>query len=105
MHFVLRFIYQKPHTMRYIFICKKSALYVMFLNQKCIVSYKNALTIRAIISKNKFELFIENWSYSYDKYMIFGTYQRMRAQGKSWAGTSICNSYEVTHKYYQDIYE
>ena len=47
----------------------------------------NACTIRAIISKNKFELFIENWSYSYDQYRVFVTYHRMRANSPSWAGT------------------
>ena len=47
----------------------------------------NAHTIRAIISKNKFELFIENWSYSYDQYRVFDTYQRMRANIPPWAGT------------------
>ena len=35
----------------------------------------NVCTIRAIRSINKFELFIQNWSYSYDKYIIFDTYQ------------------------------
>ena len=34
--------------------------------------------MRAIISKNKFELFIENWSYSYNKY------ERLRALGTYW---------------------
>ena len=38
----------------------------------------NVRTIRAIRSINRFEPFIESWSYSYDKSMIFNTYQRMR---------------------------
>ena len=44
--------------------------------------------IISIRSKNKLELFIMNWSYSYDKKMNFATYQRMRAKGASWDGPS-----------------
>ena len=47
----------------------------------------NARTIRSIRSKNKLELFIVNWSYSYDLKRVFATYQRMRANRTSWAGT------------------
>ena len=32
-----------------------------------------------------------NWSYSYDLKIDFATYQRMRANSKSWAGTSLMN--------------
>ena len=37
--------------------------------------------------ENKLELFIENWSYSYYLKRDFDTYQRMRANIPSWAGT------------------
>ena len=83
MHFLFRFYVQKPYTLRCIFIRKIYILWVPFLYVKVIVLYCyltiNARTIRAIRSKNKFELFIESWSYSYDKEMVFDTYQRMRA--------------------------
>ena len=39
------------------------------------------------IEKNKLELFIANWSYSYDLKRVFATYQRMRANRTYWAGT------------------
>ena len=45
-------------------------------------------SIRSIISKNKLELFIANWSYSYDLKIDFATYQIMRANSPSWDGTS-----------------
>ena len=37
--------------------------------------------------KNKLELFNANWSYSYDLKRDFDTYQIMRANIPSWAGT------------------
>ena len=43
--------------------------------------------IRSIRSKNKLELFIANWSYSYNLKRVFSTYQRMRVNRTSWAGT------------------
>ena len=41
--------------------------------------------------ENKLELFIANWSYSYEKLMVFATYQIMRAKGASWDGPSQMN--------------
>ena len=38
--------------------------------------------------KNKLEFFNANWSYSYDLKIYFATYQIMRANSPSWAGTS-----------------
>ena len=56
---------------------------------------------RSIWLKNKLELFIENWSYSYDKWMFFATYYRMRAKGSSWAGTShMGNKYTMVQDSY-----
>ena len=40
-----------------------------------------------LIEKNKLQLFIANWSYSYDLKRDFDTYQRMRANSPSWTGT------------------
>ena len=37
--------------------------------------------------KNKLELFIANWSYSYYLKIVFATYQRMRANRTYWDGT------------------
>ena len=42
--------------------------------------------------KNKLELFIANWSYSYDLKRVFATYQRMRANRTTWAGTLLNSS-------------
>ena len=65
---------------------------------KCCVSYMylrvllpniNACTIRLIWPKNKLEIFIANWSYSYDKYIVFTKYQRMRSKITSWSGTCL----------------
>ena len=57
--FKMTFTYKKHETFRYIFmhIYMSEYLYLII----------NARTIRAIRTKNKFELFIENWSYSYDE--------------------------------------
>ena len=61
------------------------------MNQRCILEYCyltiNARTIISIRSKNKLELFIVNWSYSYNLKRAFATYQRMRANRTSWART------------------
>ena len=64
------FICKKQCTLRYILYVKNNALSVTFLYLKFIVYSTDAYllnerTIRAIRSKNKSELFIENWSYSY----------------------------------------
>ena len=66
------------------FIFKNFALCVTFYIQN--LSYPilwyltiNVRTIRSIVSINKFELFIENWSYFYYKWMIFVTYQKIRS--------------------------
>ena len=65
------FIFEKQCTLCYIFKRKKQCTlrYVLYL--KFIVKYSyltiNVRAIRAIRSKNNFELFIENWSYSYDQ--------------------------------------
>ena len=42
----------------------------------------------------KLELFIANWSYSYDLKIVFATYQRMRANSTSWAGTRHITSWK-----------
>ena len=47
----------------------------------------NARTIRSTWLKNKLELFIVNWSYSYNLKIVFATYRRMRANRTYWAGT------------------
>ena len=71
MHFELRFIFKNPDTLRYIFIFKNNALCVTFLYLIFIVYYLyltiKVRTIRVIRLINKYELLIENWSYSYDK--------------------------------------
>ena len=66
------FLYTKSLTLCVTYFWAKNiALFVMFLYLKCIIYYYyltiNARTIREIRSKNKIELFIENWSYSYNK--------------------------------------
>ena len=66
------FLHAKFLTLRVTFLsAKNNALCVTFLYLKFIVYYSyltiTARTIRLIGSKNKFKLFIENWSYSYDK--------------------------------------
>ena len=84
MHFALNFYMQKEFTFRYVFILKKPenvrhiftrkkqyTLRYIFI-PKIVRSYIryltiNIRTIRAIISINKSKIFIENWSYSYDK--------------------------------------
>ena len=45
-----------------------------------------------IRSKYKLEFFNVNWSYSYDLKIDFAKYQIMRANRKSWAGTSIIHN-------------
>ena len=45
-----------------IFKCRVSHMYLIALQPNI-----NTRTIRSIISKNKLELFIAKWSYSYDK--------------------------------------
>ena len=66
------------------------------MNQICILYYCyrtiNAGTIRSIRSKNKLDIFIANWSYSYEPKRVFTTYQRMRANRTFWAGTSLQHS-------------
>ena len=64
------FTYKNPDILRYIFISKKQCtLWYVFISKiyRALLISINERTIRAIRSKNKFELFIENWSYSYDK--------------------------------------
>ena len=72
MHFALRCIYKKHETLRYIFICKKQfTLCYVFISRihriLLIPNYKCTYNQSVIRSINKFDLFIENWSYSYDK--------------------------------------
>ena len=70
-HYV--FIYKNLDTLRHIFIFKKNALSVTIISifnlSSCVLWYLtiNVCTIRAIRAIDKFELFIENLSYSYDK--------------------------------------
>ena len=75
------FTHKNPDTLCYIFILKNNALCVTFIYKtyRIVLIPINARTIKASISKNKFELFIENWSYSYDKQMVFNAYWIMRA--------------------------
>ena len=64
------FAYKIPDTLCYIFISQKQyTLCYVFISKiyRIVPIPINARTIREIISKNKFELFIENWSYSYNK--------------------------------------
>ena len=82
MHFALRFMYKKPYNLHYIFIFKKKCtLGYVFISKSyrivLIPKYKPTYDQSDQI-ENKFELFIENWSYSYDKSMIFDTYHIMR---------------------------
>ena len=62
------------------------------MNRRCILYYWyltiNTGMIRLIWSKYKLEFFNGNWSYSYNLKRVFATYQRMRANRTSWAGTS-----------------
>ena len=60
-HFASHFYNQKQCTFHYVYIY----IYILY----SIFWYRtiNVLTIRAIRLKNKPELFIENWSYYYDK--------------------------------------
>ena len=37
-------------------------------------------------SKNTYELYTTNWSYSYKVGIVFAMYQSMRLKGTSWAG-------------------
>ena len=55
-HYALHFISQKQYTFLYVY---KNIIYRGLTI--------NARTTRSIRSKNKFKLFIENWSYSYDQ--------------------------------------
>ena len=51
--------------------------------------------------KNKCELYITNWSYSYKVGIVFIMYQIMRSNGTSWAGPRhvtvmlICLPYDI----------
>ena len=56
------------------------------------VSYTNVTSHKRTYDQiyqieHKLELFIANWSYSYNLKIVFATYQRMRANRTSWAGT------------------
>ena len=69
MQFALH-LYSKNYVLRVIFLYPKFFVLLWYLTI-------NSGKIRAIRSKNKFELFIENWSYSYNKYITVDTYHRM----------------------------
>ena len=60
-------ISQKQYTFLYIYI---HIIYRLVL----IPNYKHKYDQSDQIKKNKFELFIENWSYSYDQLRVFATY-------------------------------
>ena len=64
-------IYNEPDTMPYILMSKKQCtiryIYIYTIYRVVLIPNYKARTIGAIRSKNKFELFIENWSYSYDE--------------------------------------
>ena len=69
-HFALRFYIQKSEHFALHFYIQKTMHFALRFYLKFILYWYltiNARTIRAIRSKNKFELFIEIWSYSYDK--------------------------------------
>ena len=68
-----------------IFKCCEQEMYLIVY---CYLTI-NARTIRSIRSKNKLEIFITNWSYSYDLKRVFATYQRMRANMTYWAITRL----------------
>ena len=57
-----------------------------------LTNYKRTYNQIGLI-ENKLELFIANWSYSYDIKIVFATYQRMRANRTSQAETrhSACH--------------
>ena len=65
-----------------IFKCCESEIYLIVL----LPNYKRMYDQIDQI-ENKLELFIANWSYSYYLKRVFVTYQRMRANRKSLAGT------------------
>ena len=63
----------KYDIIQIIFKCYVSLMYLIVLLPKIKRKYNQIDLI-----ENKLELFIENWSYSYEKLMAFATYQRMR---------------------------
>ena len=72
------------------------------MNHRCILEFRYLTiktgTTRSIWSKYKLEFFNTNWSYSYDLKIDFATYQRMRANRTSWAGTSRIWSFRLKCK-------
>ena len=72
MHNPLRFIYKNPETLRHIFLYLKMYFALCFYIQHLLYHILwyliiNVNMIRAIRSIHKFDLFIVNWSYYYDK--------------------------------------
>ena len=55
-----------------------------------LTNYKRTYNQIGLI-ENKLELFIANWSYSYDLKIVFATYQIMGVNSKSWDGTCHIN--------------
>ena len=53
-----------------------------------LINYKRTYDQIDLI-ENKLELFIVNWSYSYDLKRVFATYQIMRAKRPSWDRTRL----------------
>ena len=88
----------KYDIIQLIFKCCVSQMYLIVLLPKLKRMYDQIDRI-----ENKLDLFIANWSYSYNKKIVFGTYQRMRAKGASWAGTSIYLFYLISY-YFTFIY-
>ena len=74
----------KYDVIQIIFKCCVSLMYLIVLLPKIKRKYNQIDLI-----ENKLELFIANWSYSYEKLMVFATYQIMRAKEASWAGPSL----------------
>ena len=73
-----------------IFKCCESEMYLIVL----LPNYKRTYDqINQI--ENKLELFIGNWSCSYDLKMVFTTYRRMRANRSSWSGTRHIRGIQV----------
>ena len=78
---MLKIIKLEYDIIQIIFKCCESEMYLILL----LPNYKRTYDQINMIKKK--ELFIVNWSYSYDQQRVFATYQRMRANRTSWAGT------------------
>ena len=101
------FLYAKKCTLRYVLYTKSLTLCVPFLYEKkctlchvfiskcfCIVLIPitiNVRTIKAIRPKNKFNVFINNCYYSYDKWMILIHTREWEHRGNLWIEQVLIN--------------